>query len=207
MQKSADTKMIRGELADLLREAFKHHEHCEAARSSVMNAQQVALWHGWQAGIRLNRMKEILGAGDWLDWLDLNFCRPRKVSQRTAYIYMKIDSDNAALRDKVKLKRVANGKPDFQLLRRLKHDTVRKYAIQFVPEKHQPRHDGNEKFPRLVSFINIANEYNRLRYRHTSGLQAVDFDKARHETVELFEFLRWLHGETEANPWAPPPGR
>jgi hypothetical protein len=43
---------------------------------------------------------------------------------RTAQIYMKIDSDNAALRDEAKTKRVSHANPDLQYLR-LKFDTVR----------------------------------------------------------------------------------
>jgi hypothetical protein len=35
---------------------------------------------------------------------------------RTAQIYMKVDSDNAALRDEAKTKRVSHANPDLQLL-------------------------------------------------------------------------------------------
>lgn len=189
------------ELGALLKETLEHHKHCEAARRSVGSAQQVALWHGWQAGIRLNAMKTLVPSGDWLDWLELNFCRPADVTIRTAQIYMKIDSDNSELRDKAKTKRVSHAEPDLQLLSNLKFDTVRKHAIGFVPEKDQPEHKGNTKFGRSVSFLNIANEYARLKQRHVDGLQLVDFEEAREETGELYLFLRWLHGAIESNPW------
>jgi hypothetical protein len=202
MQKSTDKQLAiakKGELAQLLKEAVTHHKHCEAARSSVANAQQVAMWHAWQTGLRLNAMKQIVQSGDWLDWLEANFCAQYEISQSTAYLYMKIDNDNVELRPK--LQRVGNDKPDLKLLGQLKFDTVRKYAIGFVPDKDQPKHAGNVKFPRLASFVNIANEYNKLKYRHMEGLQAVDFNEAKEETRELFEFLRWLHSESEVNPW------
>jgi hypothetical protein len=204
MQKSTGKELAvrKTELNALLKETLDHHKHCESARGSVGSAQQVALWHGWQAGIRLNAMKALVPPGDWLDWLDLNFCRPADVTIRTAQIYMKIDSDNSELRDSAKTKRVSHAKPDLQLLSNLKFDTVRKHAIGFVPEKDQPKHKGNVKFERLVSFLNIANEFNRLQYRHVSGLQLVDFEEAREETGELYLFLRWLHGDSVENPWS-----
>lgn len=209
MQKSTNGKELairKEEIRDLLKEAIAHHKYCETARGSVLSAQQVAMWHGWQTGIRLNEMKELIGSGNWQDWLELNFCQEADVTIRTAQIYMKIDSDNSELRDKAKTKRVSPGKPDLQLLTRLKFDTIRKYVIGFVPEKDQPEHDGNIKFPRLVSFLNIVNEFARLKQRHVEGLQLVDFNEAREETGELYHFLRWLHHDAQANPWeaAPP---
>jgi hypothetical protein len=210
MQKSTNGKELairKEEIRDLLKEAIAHHKFCEAARGSVLSAQQIAMWHGWQTGIRLNGMKELIGSGNWQDWLDLNFCQRADVTIRTAQLYMKIDNDNAELRDEaLKTQRVAPAKADFQLLTRLKFDTIRKYAIGFVPEKDQPEHHGNVKFPRLVSFLNIVNEFARLKQRHVEGLQLVDFNEAREETSELYHFLRWLHHDAQANPWeaAPP---
>lgn len=183
---------IRDELRDLLKETVDHHKHCEAARAAVENAQQLAMFHAWQAGIRLNRMKALIGHGNWQEWVAANV---RGISERTVRLYCKIDNDNPELRDV---------KPNRQRVADLKFDTIRKYAIGFVPEKEQPEHAGDAKFPRLVSFLNIANEYARLKQRHIDGLQRIDFDEAREETVELYQFLRWLHGESKANPpsWA-----
>jgi hypothetical protein len=105
---------------------------------------------------------------------------------------MKIDTDNAHLRDLP---------PNRQRVANLKFDTIRKYAHGFIPEKGQPNKEGDIKFPRLVSFLNITNEYNRLKYRHVNGLEGVNFPEARDETVELYQFLRWLHGDDPRNPW------
>jgi hypothetical protein len=188
---------IRDELRALVKETGDHHKHCEAARAAVANAQQLAMFHAWQAGIRLNRMKALIGHGNWQEWVAANV---RGISERTVRLYCKIDNDNPELRDV---------KPNRQRVADLKFDTIRKYAIGFVPEKEQPQHAGNAKFPRLVSFLNIANEYARLKQRHIDGLQRIDFDEAREETIELYQFLRWLHGDARANPWksTAPPGR
>ena len=195
MQKNIDEKSLavrKTELENLLTEAVEHHNHVEAARAAVANAQQLALFHAWQAGIRLNKMKALIGHGSWRDWLDANFCNPRGISYQTAVLYMKIDKENAELR---------NVDANIQRVRDLKFDTIRKYAYRFIPRKAQPNKEGDIKFPRFVSFLNITNEYNRLKYRHVNGLEGVDFQLAKKDTVELYQFLRWLHGDTSRNPW------
>jgi hypothetical protein len=195
MQRSTGKELAlrAGELRDLLKEAVDHHKHTMAARSSVENGQQLALFHAWQAGVRLNKMKELVGHGNWEKWVESNFCDPNDLTIRMAQIYMKIDNDNAELR------RIRA--PKTKHVSFLKFDTVRKHAIGFVPDKEQPEHSGNAKFPRLSSFVNIGNEYEKLRYRHTEGLQLVDFDEAREETKDIYQFLRWLHGDEKKNPW------
>jgi len=191
----------KSELNALLNQAIDHHSQCEAARASVLDRQRVALWHAWHVGIRLNQMKALVRRGDWVDWLEMNFCQPLKISIRTAQLYMKIDSDNADLREQAKTQRVAPTEADLQELTRLKFDTIRKYAFTFIPEKHKPFKDLDIKFSRLYSFINIINEYNRIRYRHVCQVHEVDFVDVREETKELYQFLRWVHGDSEQNPW------
>jgi hypothetical protein len=191
----------KSEITDLLKEATDHHEHCQAARVSVLNTQRVALWHAWHVGIRLNAMKALIRRGDWIDWLDLNFCTPLKISVRTAQVYMKIDTENSDLREEAKTQRVAPTEADFQLLTKLKFDTIRKYAFGFIPKKHEPNKDRDIRFPPSYSFGNIINEYNRVRNRHIWGLELVDFAHIRQETVELYQFMQWLHGDSPRNPW------
>jgi hypothetical protein len=191
----------KSELIALLEQTREHHGQCETARASVIEGQRLALWHAWQAGIRLNEMKALISRGDWVDWLELNFCGPVKVSLRTTQLYMKIDSDNADLRDQAKTQRVAPTEADFQLLTRLKFATIRKYAFSFIPQKDKPYKDSDIKFPRPYSFINIINEYSRIRYRHVCQVHEVDFAGVRKETKELYQFLRWVHGDSEQNPW------
>ena len=195
MQENVNEKPLavrRTELKNLLNEAVEHHNRVEAARAAVANAQQLALFHAWQAGIRLNNMKRLVGHGNWQNWCETNFCHPRGISYQTAVLYMEIDKENAELR---------NVDANIQCVRDLKFDTIRKYAYGFIPEKAQPNKEGAIKFPRLVSVGNIVNEYNRLKYRHVNGLEGIDFQLAKKDTVELYQFLRWLHGDTSRNPW------
>jgi hypothetical protein len=191
----------KSEINDLLNGAIEHHGHCETARASVLKRQQLALWHAWQVGIRLNSIKALILRGDWGDWLELNFCKPLKMSVRTAQVYMKIDIDNAGLRGEAKTQRVAPSDVDFQLLTKLKADTIRKYAFGFIPKKYEPNKDRDIKLPRLYSFGNIINEYNRIRYRHVCELYTVDFVRVRKDTTELYQFLQWVHEDSARNPW------
>jgi hypothetical protein len=91
--------------------------------------------------------------------------------------------------------------PDLEILSSFKFDTIRKHAISLVPEKVQPEHKGNKKFPRLANFLNVANEYARIKQRHTSQLQLVDFEEARQELGEFYSFLKWLYGDSANDPW------
>src|SRR6266446_7683007 len=52
-------------LRDLIRETLDHHKHCEAARAAVANVQQLAVFHAWQAGTHLNKMKARVDHGNW----------------------------------------------------------------------------------------------------------------------------------------------
>lgn len=194
----------KSEITDLLNGAIEHHGHCETARASVLERQRLALWHAWQVGLRLNSIKALIPRGDWGDWLELNFCNPSKISVRTAQVYMKIDTDNANLRAEAKTQRVAPIETDFQLLRKLKFDTIRKYAFGFVPEKDRPNNQRDVRLERLASLGQVLNHYDRLKYRHISGLQLVDFAFVRKETRELYQFLQWVHGDSARSPWDSP---
>jgi hypothetical protein len=179
------------EIGGLLNDALACHSQCLISRTLVSNHQQEALWYALLAGYRLLQLKQIVPVGEWTDWLTLNFCSRIQVAPSTAFLYLKIANDNAELLPQ--LQRTGVSAPDPQLLGKLKFDTVRKYAIGFVPAKEQPHEGRDITFPRSATFLNISNEYDRLKYRHINGLQEVDFDEAREETLELYAFLHWLH--------------
>jgi hypothetical protein len=193
---------LKTQISELLNAAIKYHQECENARRIVEDSQKIALWFGWNAGLRLNKIKPNIPVGDWLDWLELNFCKPANCAIRTAQIYMKIDNENANLRSTLETQRVARALPDLELLAQLKFDSIRKYAISFVPEKAQPEHENNIKFPRLALFANIVNEFERLFNRHVDGLQLIDLEEVREETKSLYRFLKCVHETPDLNPFA-----
>jgi hypothetical protein len=186
MQTSTTQKQLvanrPGEIRQLAEEAKQFHAEAEEARAIAEYQVTTAIGKAWQCGKRLNAIKAIVGHGNWLPWLRSNW---PELTVRTAQSYVKIDHDN----------------PNARRVAHLKFDSIRRYRLGLVPEKEQPNKERDIKFPRLVSFLNIANEYNRLKHRHVDDLQGVDFQEAKEETVELYQFLRWLHGDTSRNPW------
>jgi hypothetical protein len=66
----------------------------------------------------------------------------------------------------------------------------------------KPEHKGNFKFPRLASFCNIANEFERVFNRHVDGLQLMDLDEVREDTVPLYRFLKCVHETPDVSPFA-----
>lgn len=184
-------------IADLLKGAIEHDKACETARLGVVRHISQALYYAWLAGITLNKLKALVPPGDWLAWLEFNVLRPSGMRYRTAALYMKIDMDNAQLRSG-NSQRVADALPDFEQVRRLKFETIRRYAIALVPEKLAGR-AGNRKSGR--AFRLIVRESERIKRLHISGRQLIDFDEAREVTAELYQFLRWIHGDSNFNPW------
>jgi Protein of unknown function (DUF3102) len=186
MQERTDEKQLSvnraSEIRQLAEEAKQFHAEAEEARATAEHQVTTAIEKAWQCGKRLNAIKAIVGHGNWLPWLRSKW---PELTVRTAQSYMKIDHDN----------------PNALHVAHLKLDSIRKYRLSLVPEKPQPNIEGDIKFPRLVSFLNIVNEYNRLKNRHVDGLEGVDFDEAKAETLELYQFLRWLHNDTMDNPW------
>jgi len=184
MQTIATEQSLKtSELRRLTKEAKQLYTETEKVRDQVEAGAMSALEKAWQCGKRLNAIKTIIGHGNWLTWLNSNL---PEVTESTAQRYMKIDRDN----------------PKAARVRDLKFDSLRKHCLTFVPEKSEPNKHRDVTFPRSISLANVVNEYNRLKYRHQQGLEAMDFGLAREETVELYEWLGFIHGDREVDPWA-----
>jgi hypothetical protein len=186
MQTSATQKQLAltktADLRQLTKEAKQFYAEAESARSIVENGAMTALENAWQCGKRLNAIKAIIGHGNWLTWLENHW---PELTERTSQLYMKIDNVNP------KARRVSD----------LEFDTIRKHRLTFVPDKEQPNKHRDVKLERLATLGNLVNEYERLKYRHQQGLQRLNFEKVRKETVDLYQFLQWLHGDRDRNPW------
>src|SRR5205823_5627188 len=122
-------------------------------------------YHAWELGKLLNRLKPMIGHGNWLPWLSSTF--PNLHARRAQRCML-----------------LATLNPNATNASQLQIESIRKLSLSYVPEKEQPKHKGDVKFERLVSFLNVVNEFNRLKQRHVSGLQRVDFEEAREELRE-----------------------
>jgi len=119
---------------------------------------------------------------------------------RLRHRYIKVATDNHDVIER-HFSRVRKSAPNFEAVKQFKFDTIRKHCFGFVPEKPQIDYPGNAKFPRLVSFANIVNEFAKIKRRHLEGLQEIDFLEVKEEAKELYSFLRWLYGDAGGRPW------
>ena len=180
----------------LSKEGLRLLELMNEAEASVYRNVNLANYRAWYFGKFLVRAKSELGHGLFSLWRAATFANVHeRKAQRCQELFIKNPkaTELSDLSDQALKKWIS----------RLSVDSIRKFRLGYLPAKDQPEHEGNERFPRLVSFVNIANEFNRLSYRHRNDLQKIDFAAARKETFELYEFLRWLHGDSDVNPLDP----
>jgi hypothetical protein len=178
----------------LSKEGCRLLELMNEAEVSVYRNVNLANYRVWHFGKFLARAKAELGHGQFTIWRAATFpnVHERK-AQRCQELFAKNSkaTELSDFSDRSIAKWIANRD----------ENSIRKFRLGYVPAKDQTEHKGNVKFGRLVSFLNIANEYARLKQRHVEGLQRVDFDEAREEMREPYQFLRWLYGHTPENPW------
>ncbi|SRR6266513_2680100 len=177
--KGRELRLQKKGIARLLLLAIKHHKAAESIATQVEAGKQRAIEHAWRCGQALNKIKPLVGHGNWQSWMQLHFCKPRAISYQTAALYMKIDRDN----------------PNIQRVGDLKFDSIRKYAFQFIPEKKRLLHEGNRKIPRLRHHLTVLNEFHRLKYRHEAGLQPLDFTELRRDWRPIYQWLKHVFRE------------
>ncbi len=204
MQKLTGKEIIvrKSEVEALLADALCFHDFADIFVRTVKEKIDAAHYFAFLTGVRLLQIKPDIPSGDWQTWLEMNFCNPRGITERWARNYTKIASDNIKLVPEINWKRASAGDVDFELVKKFKFDSQRKYAITFVPEKSQPEHEDNVTFPRLALMTNIVNEFERIFSRHVDGLQLIDLEKVRGETAPLYRFLKCVHETPEVDPFA-----
>jgi hypothetical protein len=193
MQQKKIQKITADRAKQLAKEGHKLFDLMNEAEASVYRNVNLANYRAWEFGRFLTRAKHELGHGLYIPWRNATF---PNIHERKAQRCQELFANNpnaTVLSD-------FSGRSLKKWISRLSRDSVRKFRLGYVPDKFQPKHAGNIRFPRLASFLNIVNEYNRLRNRHIGGLQMVDFEEAREETKELFQFLKYLHSESPVNP-------
>ena len=193
MQKTTE-KQLAVLARRLSKEGCRLLELMNEAEASVYRNVNLANYRAWRFGKFLASAKAELGHGQFTIWRAATFqnVHERK-AQRCQELFAK--NSNATelsdFSDRSIAKWIANRD----------ENSIRKFRLGYVPAKDQSEHKGNAKFGRLVSFLNTANEYARLKQRHLEGLQQVDFKEAREELRELYKFLQWLYGDAQENPF------
>jgi hypothetical protein len=190
----------KSELDYALAGALTHATAEQDASDQVVSWQAAALYHAACAGFWLLAARAIVPRGSWVEWLELTFCSRAKVSVQHAYRYIKVAADNYAVLER-HFACVRQTEVDFEVVKKFLHDSIRKHCFSYVPDKPQIEHPCDVKFPRLVSFLNIANEFAKIKQRHLDGLLEIDFIQVREDCRELYRHLQWLYGDRSGNPW------
>jgi hypothetical protein len=169
---TTDLDVIKQQLA----EAKQLHAQSQQAEATVESNAMLALEKAWQCGKRLNLIKENVGHGNWLTWLDANW---PELGQRTAQYYMKIDTDNPN----------ANRSSD------LKFDSIRKHRISKVPKKNHPKDKDDESFSKPEHYSTVVNENARFWQRYDTGQVKADEAELRDAWLPTYERLQKLYGD------------
>jgi Protein of unknown function (DUF3102) len=172
-RRTTDVDVIKQQL----KEAKTLYAKAEAARATIEVQEQTALENAWQCGKRLNLLKENVGFGNWLTFLESNW---PEISERTAQSYMKIDSDN----------------PGAATVADLKFDSIRKYRIaKSVPKKEKVEEPGDQSFSKPEHHSTVVNECMRFFQRIDAGQQEVDEDELRRDLRPVYERMQRLYGD------------
>jgi hypothetical protein len=164
MQTSTD------QLKRLTTEAKKLFGEMTTAEEFVYNGLDQSNDRAWQLGKRLNKLKEIVGHGNWAKWREDAF---PKLDDRAAQRCQALDRAN----------------PNAQKFADLSKESVRKYRFSYVPVKERPKLKGDRKFARPSHHSSIVNECNKLIQRVESG----QYQPREKELLADFKpFFDWL---------------
>ena len=209
MQTITTEKITAARAKQLAKEGRQLAELMDEAEGSVYRSVNLANYRAWRFGKYLISAKDEIGHGLFTEWRESTF---PKIHERKAQRCQELFNKNP---NATELSDLSESSLE-RWIKRLDADSVRKFRLGFGGDKKQIEHEGNEKFQRLVSFVNIANEFNRLRFRHTSNLQQIDFDEAVEETGELLQKLLFIHRTkcahcstriVETDPWSESDGK
>jgi hypothetical protein len=200
MQTITDPKTLalnkQQEIRDGIARVKKRHNEMKDHEGQFLRIRDFIMLRGWLIGWELVQLKEKVGFGEWDKWVPLNLPflgdadETRRINARRM---MKLYRDNQSpklLRAAAAIESKSVGIPTDLKGKVFDTASERKFMWQYVPAKERPN-TKDIRFPRSVSFINMVNEYNRLKQRHIEGLQLVDFNEVREEAGPLTEKLNY----------------
>src|SRR5438034_4594262 len=105
----------------LIAKALSHFERMSEAELLTHSHFRIVLYHAWELGKLLNRLKPMIGHGDWLPWLKNTF---PNLHERRAQRCMLIDTLN----------------PNATSVSGLRIESVRTLSLSYVPGKERSKH-------------------------------------------------------------------
>lgn len=133
-----------------------------------------ALGRAWILGLRLLRMKEKLGHGNWLRWVEANL----PIKERRVRHYLELAEDNRTARS----------------WKHLDPDSVRKFRLGYVPDKQRTELEDDKNVGSAVHHVTLVNDFRKLMRRVNTNQLTIDQPKARQDLWPVFEWLTTLYG-------------
>jgi hypothetical protein len=168
-QKTENLKTLTGE-AKLLFALFKQ------AEESIGFEFDNAVDRAWEFGKRLNRLKGIVGHGNWAKWREDSF---PGLDDRKAQSCQALDRDNPNARNSADLNK----------------ESIRKFRYGYVPVKERKALKGDKTFARPSHHSSVVVECNKLAQRIDAGQYAADKAELRRDFRAFYEWLGRLYAQ------------
>lgn len=168
------TRAITPNLKELTSEASRLVIELDQIGSDLERTLTDAMDKAWRLGRALCGIKNLVGHGNWLVWLEANL----PISQRHAQRHMELAASN----------------PDAQSVADLSQESVRKFRLGYVPEKEHHALEGDKTLPRVCHHLTLLNDWRRWQRRVEIGQAAVDQDEAKRDLAPLARWICELYG-------------
>jgi hypothetical protein len=160
------------EITPLLRAAKALFREIVSIENVMLTQRAGLLEKAWQLGILLNELKEEIGHGKWLLWLEGNFKELGKTAEmreKNAQRCMKFARENPNPRNSSVL--VREGFPIIPSSpREFDGESKRKFMWNYIPEKERPEFEGNRKLKPLAHYLSFINHFAKFDRQVRVGL-------------------------------------
>src|SRR5882724_938677 len=149
------------EITPLLKAAKLIFREIVLIESGMLNQRDLLLNKAWSLGILMNELKEEIGHGKWLLWLEGNFKelgKSAEMRERNAQRCMKFARENPNPRNSTVS--VREGFPIIPAVpNNFTDESTRKFMWGYIPEKERPELEGNRKLKAGAHYLSFVNHF------------------------------------------------
>lgn len=164
------TELERTGIAQVLAEAKTIYAELEGDLAAVEHGARSAVWRAFLVGGKLLQIREMVGKGNWLLWLEANWT---ELSVRTAQLWMLIAHSNEGA----------------TCVDELNADSVRKFMHRFVPDKQRPELDGDRTLPKHTHHLSVANTWMKWKRELEVKKLTVPKEELRRDFKPMYDWL------------------
>ena len=154
------------EITPLLKAAKIIFREIVLIESGMLDQRDELLNKAWMLGALLNELKEEIGHGKWLLWLEGNFKELGKgadMREKNAQRCMKFARENPS---KARNSSDLAGSPPSTFA----DESVRKFMWGYIPEKERPELEGNRKLKAGAHYLSFVNHFAKFDRQVRVGL-------------------------------------